>query len=182
MGRNSCPGPLVTELESQVNCGLEFWSKISKKRQQIDNDFLRFGDNSEQVKRDLMLKKSATERVIDRILQRKRDWVELHEHMSSIKTRVFKINDFVQGMQGEHRTFKHTLDVLILMHHSLFFRFLNGLESIVEIFRDKHEDEYYHKVLAVRDNLTQQRRGIYIHLKNGFFVSQASHTASMMPT
>lgn len=98
MGRNSCPGLLVNELESQVNCGLEFWNKITKKRQQMDTDFLRFGDNSQQVKRDLMLKKSATERVIDRILQRKRDWVELHEHMSSIKTRIFKINDFVQGM------------------------------------------------------------------------------------
>jgi len=64
--------------------------------------------------------------------------------------------------------------MLILQHQATFYHFLNGLENIMEIYRDKHSDEHFFKVMEVRDMAIRRREGLLLNLKNGFHISQAS--------
>ena len=71
--------------------------------------------------------------------------------MSLIKNRVARIDDLVRDLPHEKRTIAYLLDMLILQHQATFFHFLNGVENILEIYRDKQSDEHFYKVMEVRD-------------------------------
>ena len=64
--------------------------------------------------------------------------------------------------------------MLILQHHSTYYQFLNGLENILDLYRDKHEDEYFHKVTDVREAAIKKQTGLILNMRNGFYITQAS--------
>lgn len=70
--------------------------------------------------------------------------------------------------------------MLILQHHATFYRFMNGLENILDLYRDKGEDEYFHKVTDVRELATKRQPGLILNLRNGFYVTQAGISARYM--
>jgi hypothetical protein len=42
-------------------------------------------------------------------------------------------------------------DLFALQHQATYFAFLNGLENMIEYYLDKQNDEYFYKLLLVRD-------------------------------
>jgi hypothetical protein len=63
--------------------------------------------------------------------------------------------------------------MLVLQHQSIFYHFLNGLENILELYRDKENDEYFSKVLDVQQNTIKRQDGMLLNMRNGFYVTQA---------
>jgi hypothetical protein len=41
----------------------------------------------------------------------------------------------------------------------------------MEIYRDKHHDENFFKVMEVRDMAIRRKEGLVLNLKNGFHIS-----------
>ena len=171
MGRNSSPGRMVLEMERKVLTGQEFWTAIDRENNKSDINALRYGDRSEEIKHSLVDNETAAGRVIDRILQRKRVWHELREDMNTLRTRLGRVDELAKDLPHEKRTIHHLNDLLVLQHHALFYTFLHGLENILEIYRDRHNDEGYGKVMEVRDMAIKRQQGLILNLKNGFYVT-----------
>lgn len=77
MGRNNAPGSLIIELEAAIDSGRDFWGNVNFQATKIEA-----ADN-------------APERVIQKIMIRKRQKVELHEDLSQIGSRLAKMESFV---------------------------------------------------------------------------------------
>ena len=71
--------------------------------------------------------------------------------MLQVQARVSKLDSLAKDLPHERRTIYHLIDLLILHHQATFYHFLNGLENILEIYRDKLQDEHFFKVIEVRD-------------------------------
>lgn len=74
MGRNNSPGRQILEMEEKVMTGREFWTKIDRMKVMQDINTLRYGDHSDDIKKRLLDNETAADRVIDRILERKKVW------------------------------------------------------------------------------------------------------------
>ena len=72
MGRNSTPGRQLFEMEQKVMSGREFWTSFVNMNIRQDVNMLKFGDHSDKIKQRLVANETAADRVIDRILDRKR--------------------------------------------------------------------------------------------------------------
>lgn len=138
-------------MEQKILTGREFWTSIDRMKVLQDINQLRYGDHSDEIKQRLILNETAADRVIDRILERKKTWYELSEDMKSVQTRVRKLDTQVKDLPHEKRTIFHLNDLLILQHQATYYHFLNGLENILEIYRDKKQDEHFYKVMDVRN-------------------------------
>jgi len=137
MGRNSTPGRQIIEMENKVTTGREFWTSFVNMNLTQDRNMLKYGDHSDQIKQRLVANETAADRVIDRILDRKRVWYELSEDMKTVKSRAGRLDKLAKDLPHERRTIHHLIDMLILQHQATFYHFLNGLENILEIYRDK---------------------------------------------
>ena len=91
--------------------------------------------------------------------------------MRSVKNRVSRLDKQAKDLPHEKRTIYHLIDLLILQHQATYYHFLNGLENIMEIYRDKQQDEHFFKVMEVRDLATKRRQGLVLNMKNGFYIS-----------
>jgi hypothetical protein len=61
--------------------------------------------------------------------------------------------------------------MLILQHQSAYFSLLNGLENMIEYYLDKQNDEYFYKLLLVRDQLTNRNiSSVKLIRSNGFYL------------
>ena len=109
--------------------------------------------------------------MIDRILERKKLWHELSEDMKTVQKRLARTDSLAKNLPHERRTIGHLIDLLVLQHQATFYHFLNGLENILEIYRDKQLDENFFKVMEVRDQATKRRQGLVLNLRNGFYIS-----------
>ena len=107
---------------------------------------LRYGDHADQIKSNLVQNETASERVIDRILERNKVYQELSEDMQAVQERVSRVDGLAKNMPQDRRNIWSLIDLLILQHQATFYFFLNGLENIIEIYRDKHQDEQFFKV------------------------------------
>ena len=58
--------------------------------------------------------------------------------MIQVQNRVGKLDDLAKNLPHERRTIHNLTDLLILKHQALFYHFLNGLENVLEIYRDKN--------------------------------------------
>ena len=174
MGRNNTPSRQILEMEQKIMTGREFWTAIDRMKVLQDINQLRYGDHSEEIKQRLKENETAADRVIDNILERKKTWYELSEDMKTVQSRVAKIDTLVKDLPHEKRTIYHLNDLLILQHQATFYHFLNGLENILEIYRDKNQDELFYKVMDVRNQAIKRQQGLILNLRNGFYISQAS--------
>ena len=154
--------------------GREFWTSFVNMNIRQDVNMLKFGDHSDQIKQRLVANETAADRVIDRILDRKRVQYELSEDMLQVQARVRRLDSLAKDLPHERRTIYNLIDLLILQHQATFYHFLNGLENILEIYRDKLQDEYFFKVMEVRDLAIKRKQGLILNMKNGFYISQAS--------
>ena len=71
-------------MEQKILTGREFWTSIDRMKVLQDINQLRYGDHSDEIKQRLILNETAADRVIDRILERKKTWYELSEDMKSV--------------------------------------------------------------------------------------------------
>ena len=63
---------------------------------------------------------------------------------------------------------------MTLQHQSTFYTFLNGVENMLEYYLDKENDEYFQKMLEIRDLVTgKNTHSVLLIRSNGFFVSNA---------
>ena len=70
MGRNNAPAKQILEMEGKILTGCEFWTEIDRRKTRQDINMLRYGDHADQIKANLVQNETASERVIDRILER----------------------------------------------------------------------------------------------------------------
>ena len=61
-----------------------------------------------------MANETAADRVIDRILDRKKVWYELSEDMRTVQTRAGRLDKLAKDLPHERRTIYHLIDMLIL--------------------------------------------------------------------
>jgi hypothetical protein len=79
-------------MEQKVLTGREFWTSIDRMKIQEDIYTLRYGDHSDLIKQRLIENETAADRVIDRILERKKCWTELSEEMHIVQKKVARVN------------------------------------------------------------------------------------------
>ena len=79
-------------MEQKVLTGREFWTSIDRMKIQEDIYTLRYGDHSDLIKHRLIENETAADRVIDRILERKKCWTELSEEMHIVQKKVARVN------------------------------------------------------------------------------------------
>lgn len=171
MGRNNTPGKQMLEMEQKVITGREFWNAIERAKKQEDINTLKFGDHSDKIKQHLQHNETAADRVIDRILQRKWVWHELTNEMKNVRNRMARTDELAKNLPNDRRNISNLLDLLVLQHQATYYTFLNGIENILEIYRDKGQDEQFYKVLDVREKAIKRRQGFILNLKNGFYIS-----------
>ena len=171
MGRNSTPGMQVMEMEGAVNTGREFWSKIEQRRASMDIRHLHGGSREDELRKNQLQKGTASEAVINRIFERKKNWTDLQEDMACIQDRLWAINSWMAGLPTEKRNAAYLCDMLILQHHSTYYQFLNGLENILDFYRNNNNDEYFRKVTDIREAAIRKQTGLILNMRNGFYIS-----------
>jgi hypothetical protein len=82
-------------------------------------------------------KGTASKRVIERILERKKRWIDLSEDMMQIRDKMQNLNNWMRKLPYERKNLGYLCDMLVLQHQSVYYQFLNGLENILDIFREK---------------------------------------------
>jgi hypothetical protein len=82
-------------------------------------------------------KGTASKRVIERILERKKRWIDLSEDMMQIRDKMQNLNTWMRKLPYERKNLGYLCDMLVLQHQSVYYQFLNGLENILDIFREK---------------------------------------------
>jgi len=64
-----------------------------------------------------------------------------------------------------------------LQHQSTYYAFLNGLENMLEYYLEKKDDEYFFKLLMVKDQLSNKNiNSVKLIRSNGYYIQQAQIT------
>lgn len=112
----------------------------------------------------------APERVIAKIMHRKRAHIDLVEDLSQICIKLLKINDFVKTNNSDHLRLPYLLDLIINQHNSSFLHFMNGLENTLDIYLDHRSDDCFAKIQAEMSNLCRVDQGFNL-LGNGVYLN-----------
>ena len=59
--------------------------------------------------------------------------------------RIKNIHKLVVHIPKDLIDLPYVLDVLQMQHHSSFFQFLNGIETMIQHYCEKHNDDYFQK-------------------------------------
>lgn len=94
--------------------GREFWTSFVQMKIRQDVNMLKYGDHSDKIRQRLVTNETAADRVIDRILDRKRVQYELCEDMLQVQSRVSRLDKLAKDLPHERRTIYHLIDLLIL--------------------------------------------------------------------
>ena len=86
---------------------------------------------------------SISERVIRRVVKRKKGWVNLALDMTSCADKMLNINKLIENIPADQNNMTYTLDVLTQQHHNSFYQLINGLETIMQDYVDKGKDDYF---------------------------------------
>ena len=87
----------------------------------------------------------APDRVIAKIMHRKRAHFDLVEDLSQICLRLVKLNDFVKTNNSDHLRLTYLLYLMIIQHNSSFLHFMNGLENTLDIYLGHRSDDCFAK-------------------------------------
>lgn len=97
MGRNNAPGEQILELEGAALSGRPIWDvKPSTQASEPSVESLRY----------------APERVIAKIMYKKRTRVDLAEDLAQISNRLIKMDQFVKSSNSDHLKLPYLLDLL----------------------------------------------------------------------
>ena len=91
--------------------------------------------------------------------------------MVQIRDKMQNLNTWMRKLPYERKNLGYLCDMLVLQHQSVYYQFLNGLENILDIFREKQNDEYFGKVIDVRESAIKRQSGVILNLKNGYYVT-----------
>lgn len=101
MGRNNSPGEQILELEGAALSGRPIWDvKPSTPAEEPAEEVLRY----------------APDRVITKIMHRKRAHVDLAEDLGQISLRLLKMEQFVKTSNSDHLKLPYLLDLLQIQH------------------------------------------------------------------
>jgi len=132
MGRNNSPGLEVLELEDSVFSGRSYWSK----RQRLDTpDHILSSED-----------KSAADRVIQQIMDKKKARIDLAEDMALVQQRLLKMNEWPSKLNIDNLRIETILDYLGLQYQSSFYTLLYGLHALHESFLEKKEEVPFQRV------------------------------------
>jgi DMSO/TMAO reductase YedYZ heme-binding membrane subunit len=57
--------------------------------------------------------------------------------MMQIRDKMQNLNTWMRKLPYERKNLGYLCDMLVLQHQSVYYQFLNGLENILDIFREK---------------------------------------------
>ena len=115
----------------------------------------------------------CSKRAIERILHRKKRWIDLQEDLLSIKTKMEEVNNWMVKLPHERKNLGYLCDMLVLQHQYSYYKFLYSLEYITKIYRVNQNDEYFNKCMEVRAAAVHEQPGVILNLRNGYYVTQA---------
>lgn len=164
MGRNHSPGEQILELEGSALSGRPIWDvKPSSSAPEPAEAALRY----------------APERVITKIMHRKRAHVDLAEDLAQISLRLVRMDQFVKTSNSDHLKLPYLLDLLQLQHQSSFLHFMNGLENTLDIYLDHRSDECFGKVQDALSTLARRDQGFNL-LGNGLYLNQGTRRGTQI--
>lgn len=172
----------LAQLERQVASGREFWGKVFDdlwfKQQQLDKMYLSREKDRDAVMQEHVTKGDCSKRAIEKILHRKDRWIGLQEDMATVKSKLEELNRWMVGLPYERKELPFLCDMLTLQHQATYYHFLNSLESILTVYRDNGNDEYFAKVMEVRSAAIKSQSGATLLLRNAYYVTQAGIAAA----
>lgn len=153
-------------LEDKTQSGRPFWSEIENKKKRIESRQLK-----EHMDNESLVENKTSIKVIEYLDERKKAWIDLEEDCEAIAKKLRAIEKHCQDLPSEKRNLPYLCELLTLQHQSTYFSFLNGLENMIEYYLDKQNDEYFYKLLQVRDQLTNKNtHSITLIRSNGFYI------------
>jgi hypothetical protein len=114
-----------------------------------------------------------SDRVINRIMNKRRARIDLAEDLNHISERLQKLNTYVKKYSPDNLKLDTMIDLLNSAHIEVYNRFLCGLELLIDTFVAKKNDECFTKISEVRDLLTKRNQGVNIY-ESGFNLNLAT--------
>ena len=93
--------------------------------------------------------------------------IDLAEDLSQIALRLKKIEEYPKKFTIENLKLENMVGLLNLHHNMLYHKFLYGLESLLDTYLDKKNDECFSKVWEVKDLFTRKKSNFNAYY-NGF--------------
>lgn len=91
--------------------------------------------------------------------------------MGRISDQLRKLEDSCRKLNSEKRSLSYISDLLTLQHQVSFYAFLNGLETRIEYYLDKRNDEYFAKLLELRNMVCNKNmHQIKLVRGNGYYI------------
>ena len=147
MGRNNSPGLDVLEMEDHVLTGRQYWDKKESADEQLEL--------------------SLSDRVINRIVTKRRARIDLAEDLNMINERLRKMNDWPKRFSIENLTLENMVELLNLQHALLYHKVIYGLETLRDTYLDKKNDECFAKVTEICELAIRKNSGIKLY-DNGY--------------
>lgn len=133
------------------------------------------------MKNDALVENKSSLKVIKMLDERKKSWVDLEEDLDSIAKKMKRIEVNCQQLPYEKKTLGFVCDLLVLQHQATYYAFMNGLENMIEYYLDKKNDEYFYKLLSVRDLLSNRCiHTISLVRSNGFYIQLSDIAPSLI--
>jgi hypothetical protein len=142
-------------MENKVLAGVRFWTEIHDNEKKLDVEFSLPDDkevsssdeeNSEDeatIEARKLQNMSISERVIRRVVKRKKGWVNLALDMTTCADKIQNINKLIENIPADQINMPYVLDVLTQQHHNSFYQLINGLETVMQDYVDKGKDDYF---------------------------------------
>ena len=126
MGRNAIPSSQLLPMETKVLAGVPFWTQVEKNSHKLEIEFALpqdaasdSGDNSsnnsyhpDEREARRLREMSVSERVIRRVIKKKKGWINLAYDMTQIADRIKNIHKLVSHIPRDLVEFPYVLDVL----------------------------------------------------------------------
>jgi hypothetical protein len=128
-------------MENKVLAGVRFWTEIHANEKKLDVEFSLPDDEKEMssdeensedeetIEARKLQNMSISERVIRRVVKRKKGWVNLALDMATCADKIQNINKLVENIPDS--SIYYVLDVLTQQHHNSFYQLINGLETVM---------------------------------------------------
>jgi hypothetical protein len=88
----------ILELENNVFTGREFWGRVQAlqdNERAVEHKYFSQDKDSDVVLNEAFAKGYCSKRAIERILHRKKRWIDLQEDLLSIKTKMEEVNNWM---------------------------------------------------------------------------------------
>jgi len=120
-----------------------------------------------------------SEKIIKEIVSRRKARQNLAEDLNGLARKITGMNQWLTKARATssemaHGKFNRLIELLNIQNSILHKRFIVGVDSIVDTYIDKQNDECLMKSLVLRDEITRKLPGILRYYENGFNMNQVT--------